>query len=340
MAISIAIIGASGAAGQEIIALLARRRFPYSELVLYATQRSAGNVVASEAGELTIQEYHRDQVARHDVIFAAVSGDFARAEALALASQARLVIDLSSAYRLHPDTPLIIPEINADMMGSARLIANPNCTTAILLMALAPIQRKYGLARVITATYQAASGAGAAGMTELRDQTEQFLATGTADQKIFPHPLAFNLIPHIDTFDEDGHTREEAKVVLETRKILNLPDLPISCTAVRIPTMRAHGIAATIELVEPASPTDIQAVLAEAAGVKLVDAPAQLRYPMPLTASGQESVEVGRVRRNPVFGHRGIDLFACGDQLWKGAALNAVQIAEIAVTAGTLRPAA
>ncbi|MFT5431943.1 MAG: aspartate-semialdehyde dehydrogenase, partial [Myxococcota bacterium] len=214
----------------------------------------------------------------------------------------------------------------------ASLIANPNCTTAIAAVALWPIHQRYGIKRVIISTYQASSGAGAPGMEELENGVRAWTRGENAEAKTFQHPLHFNVIPHIDSFQDNGYTREEMKVAWETRKIFGAPDLLISCTAVRIPTFRAHAEAITIETIEPIDAAGARAALEAAAGVEVIDDPANNRYPMPLTASGKYAVEAGRIRANPVFGDHGLDLFVCGDQLLKGAALNAVQIAALRMT--------
>ena len=239
------------------------------------------------------------------------------------------MVDNSSALRLEDDVPLVVPEVNAGAIGQHRLIANPNCTTAILVVALEPLRQAFGLKRVIVSTYQAASGAGAEGMAELERETRRVLVDGTpAQHDVFAHPLAFNVIPHIDSFQPNGCTREEMKVVWESRKILGMPELLLSCTAVRIPTFRVHAEAVTIETERPVTAEAAREVLSRAAGLRVVDDPGTKLYPMPITATGQDDVQAGRIRANPVFGDRGLDLFLCGDQLLKGAALNAVRIAE------------
>jgi aspartate-semialdehyde dehydrogenase len=255
-----------------------------------------------------------------------------------------IVIDNSSALRYDEDVPLVIPEVNglSTLKATTTLVANPNCTTAVGLMALAPLHEKYGLKRVIVSSYQATSGAGVNGMYELVDQTKQVLADQSftsnvqsgivptkLEPKTFVYPIAFNLIPQIDKFQENGYTKEEMKVTWEMRKILDVPELPVSCTAVRIPTLRAHSEAITIETEKPCNAKEAQQVLSSAIGVKLVDDPSKNQYPMPLTASGADDVEVGRVRQSLVFGQNGLDLFVSGDQLLRGAALNAVLIAEM-----------
>ena len=325
----VGVIGATGAVGKELVEVLHKRRFPVTELRLFASTRSAGTQQKTPFGAVTIEEYSLEAARSLDLALLAVSGDFAKAHARALAAAGVAVVDNSSALRLEDDVPLVVPEVNAGAIGGGRLIANPNCTTAILVVALEPLRQAFGLRRVIVSTYQAASGAGAEGMAELERETRRVLLEGgPAGHEVFAHPLAFNVIPQIDSFQPNGYTREEMKVAWESRKIMGLPDLLISCTAVRVPTIRAHAEAVTIETERPVTPKAARAVLAKAPGVVLVDDPAGQRYPMPLTASGQDDVEAGRIRANPVFGDCGLDFFLCGDQLLKGAALNAVQIAE------------
>jgi aspartate-semialdehyde dehydrogenase len=326
----VGVIGATGAVGKELVEVLGRRRFPVTKLRLFASGRSAGTRVKTPFGEITIEEFTPEKASDLDLALLAVSGDFAKQHAPGLVAAGVTVVDNSSAFRLNDDIPLVVPEVNAGAVGSARLIANPNCTTAIAVVALAPLHRAFGLKRVIVSTYQATSGAGAEGMAELEEETRRVLVEGgTAQAKVFAHPIAFNVIPHIDSFQPNGYTREEMKVVWETRKIMGLPDLPISCTAVRIPTMRVHAEAITIETEKPITPEAAREVLSRAAGVRVVDDPGKNLYPMPLTATGQDDCEVGRIRQNLVFGTHGLDFFVCGDQLLKGAALNAVQIAEL-----------
>lgn len=328
----VAVVGATGAVGREMVSVLHARNFPVSELGLFASERSAGKVMETPYGALTLQAFDRDVVKGYDVVLLAVSGDFAKAHAKALTEGGALVIDNSSAFRYDDDIPLIVPEINAHAFnGSSRLVANPNCTTAIAVVALGPLHKAFGLKKVIVSTYQATSGAGAEGMAELEEQTRAVLNGEKASNGVFRHPIPFNLIPQIDAFQENGYTKEEMKVTWETRKIMEIPDLPVSCTAVRIPTYRAHSEAITVETIQPVTPAAARAVLADAPGVKVVDDPANGAYPMPLNATGQYDVEVGRIRTNLIFGDHGLDLFVCGDQLLKGAALNAVQIAELAL---------
>lgn len=332
----VAVIGVTGAVGKEMVNVLHDRAFPLSELRLFASERSAGKTLETSYGSKTIEAFSVDAVAECDIALMAVSGDFAKEYAPQLAAKGVTVIDNSSAFRYDADKPLVIPEINPQAVGDARIIANPNCTTAILAVALWPLHQAYGLKKVLVSTYQAASGAGAEGMAELEDQARAYLDTGVAANKVFAHPLPFNLIPHIDVFQDNGYTKEEMKVTWESRKIMGLPDLALSCTAVRIPTSRAHAETAVIETERPCSPDEARAILSKAAGVKVVDDPAAKVYPMPLNASGKYDVEVGRIRQNLVFGDHGLEFFVCGDQLLKGAALNAVQIAEVVLEQRTV----
>ena len=324
----VAVIGATGAVGTEMVNVLHDRRYPVRELRLLASARSADRRLPTPWGEIAARPFSLDATAGCDVVLMAVSGEFSKEWAQRIAAQGSVVIDNSSAWRYDPAIPLVVPEINPEAARGHRLIANPNCTTAVLVVALWPLHKAFGLRRVIVSSYQATSGAGAEGMEELMEGTRAVLAGGKPANKVFQYPIPFNVIPHIDAFQDNGYTKEEMKVVWESRKIMGLPDLSASCTAVRIPTMRVHCEAVTIEFERPASPDAARAILAGAPGVKLVDDPANRLYPLPMTATGKYDVEVGRVRQSLVFGERGIDLFLAGDQLLKGAALNAVQIAE------------
>ncbi|POM78045.1 Aspartate-semialdehyde dehydrogenase, partial [Phytophthora palmivora] len=244
------------------------------------------------------------------------------------------IFDNGSAFRRDPEIPLVIPEINGhvlvqkDGQSQPKLIANPNCTTAIAAMALWPLHCEFGIKKLIVSTYQAASGAGAAGMEELAHGAKAFLADEPVTNKVFSYPLPFNLIPHIDKFQENGYTKEEMKVTWETRKIFDEPDLAVSCTAARIPIMRAHSEALTIETVKPVNIARARELLAKADGVDLIDEPEKLLYPMPKNATKKFNIEAGRLRKSLVFGDHGLELFVSGDQLLRGAALNAVLIAE------------
>ena len=324
----VAVVGATGAVGTEMVRVLHDRGYPVKELRLLASARSADRTLTTPYGDIRVQPFSLEATAGFDVVLLAVSGEFAKEWAPKIAAQGATVIDNSSAWRYDPAIPLVVPEINASAALGHKLIANPNCTTAVLVVVLYPLHQLFGLKRVIVSSYQATSGAGAEGMDELLEQTRVQLAGGKAANKVFQHPIPFNVIPHIDAFQPNGYTKEEMKVVWESRKIMGIPDLIASCTAVRIPTLRVHSEAVTIEFDKPVTPEAARAALAKAPGVKVVDDPSRNLYPLPITASGQYDVEVGRIRQSLVFGDRGLDLFLAGDQLLKGAALNAVQIAE------------
>ncbi|GMF17417.1 unnamed protein product [Phytophthora lilii] len=330
---TVGICGATGAVGIEIISVLAAHQFPVKQLVLFASSRSAGKKVVTPFGEVTISLFSVEKAAKLDYLFLAVSGDFSLqyAKELAAVPNGPVVIDNSSAFRRDPEIPLVIPEINGLVLlheSKPKLIANPNCTTAIAAMALWPLHCEFGIKKLIVSTYQAASGAGAAGMQELSDGAKAFLADEPVSNKVFSYPLPFNLIPHIDKFQENGYTKEEMKVTWETRKIFDEPDLAVSCTAARIPIMRAHSEALTIETVKPVNIARARELLAKADGVDLVDEPEKLLYPMPKNATKKFNIEAGRLRKSLVFGDHGLELFVSGDQLLRGAALNAVLIAE------------
>ena len=327
----VGIVGATGAVGVEIINVLLKLSFPVSRLRLFASARSAGKLITTGYGDIAVEEFSVALARECKFVFLAVSGEFAleHAPAISAGDDGAIVIDNSSAFRYMPEIPLVVPEINAHAIGTSKLIANPNCTTAIAAVALWPLHVQYGIKKMIVSTYQAASGAGAEGMDELKQGTKAKLNGEPVLNTIFAHPLPFNLIPHIDKFQENGYTKEEMKVTWETMKIFGLTeaDIKISCTAVRIPTIRAHSEAITIETNKPITPDGARALLANAPGVRLVDDPSNNRYPMPLNATESFDVEVGRIRQSLIFDSHGLDLFVSGDQLLRGAALNAVLIA-------------
>ncbi len=324
---SVAICGATGAVGIEVIRCLKELKFPLDKLTLYASARSAGKEIEG----YIVEEFHAEAAGKHDFVFLCVSGDFSREYAQQIVDGGAVVIDNSSAFRYEENVPLVVPEINADSIGDSKLIANPNCTTAILAVALYPIYKEFGLKKVIVSTYQATSGAGQPAMDELKEQTQVVLDGGEASCENFAYPIPFNLIPQIDAFQENGYTKEEMKVTWETRKIFGDSDLKLSCTAVRIPTFRAHSEAVTVETEKEVDIDRVRGLIDAAPGVVLVDDPTNQKYPMPLNATGKFDVEAGRFRKNEVFDEYGLDFFVCGDQLLKGAALNAVQIAKALV---------
>lgn len=332
----VAIVGATGAVGHELMQVLEKSSLKIDELQLYASARSEGKKLKFKGQDLTVRVTPEGPIDA-DVVLASAGGSISKALAHKWAQGGAVVIDNSSAFRYDADVPLVVPEVNGEAaLQHKGIIANPNCTTAIAVVAVAPIHRKYGVKRMIISTYQATSGAGQKGMDELLEQTRVSLGGGKASHTEFVHPIPFNVIPHIDVFQDNGYTKEEMKVVWETRKILGDDSLNISCTAVRIPTLRTHSEAITLELEKPATPEEIRELLSTAAGVEVRDNPEDKLYPMPLTASGKYDVEVGRIRQSLVF-DGGIELFVAGDQLLKGAALNAVQIAEYLQEKGVLK---
>ena len=335
---NVGIFGATGAVGKELIKVLADRKFPVGTLRLFASERSEGKSIETPFGAITVENANEVDFTGLDVCLFAIGGGWPTEFAPKAVAAGAYVIDNSSTFRYDPKVPLVIPEINSDAIGKSLLIANPNCTTAIAIIPLEVIRKHFGLKTVIMSTYQAASGAGAEGMDELLAETRNVLSGKKAGNSVFAHPLPFNVIPHIDVFLENGYTKEEMKVVWETRKILDLPDLAISSTCVRIPVLRAHSEAITVETEKPVDIAELKKFLANTQMVELVDDPAAGKYPMPLNATGKYPVEVGRIRQSLVFKERGIDFFVSGDQLLRGAALNAVLIAEALIHAGKLVP--
>lgn len=323
------VFGATGAVGTEMRNVLFDRKFPISELHLYASERSVGKKIKTPLGDIVVEDANKADYSKLDIALYAIGGGWPAEQAPRAVAAGCVVIDNSSTFRYDPNIPLVIPEINSRAIKNAKLIANPNCTTAIAILPLAVIQKHYGIKRIIVSTYQATSGAGQEGMEELLDQTKMYFEGKKPGNKVFQYPIPFNIIPHIDKFQDNGYTKEEMKVVWEIRKILDQPDIPISCTAVRIPILRAHSEAITVETVKPINPSDFRELLRKSEMIEVRDDPANNLYPMPLTASGKYPTEVGRIRQSLVFGDHGIDFFVSGDQLLRGAALNAVLIAEV-----------
>lgn len=334
---NIAIAGATGAVGKEILMVLAKKEFPVNELKLFSSSRSAGRYQDTPFGSHILDEFSIEACQDIDIIFFAVGGDFSKkyADLLLKANNKIIIIDNSSAFRYDENIPLIVPAINSEAIKNARLIANPNCTTAILAMVLHPIYKEFGLKKVIVSTYQATSGSGNPGMQELLEESKNYIEGKPVGNKIFTHPIPFNLIPHIDVVQENNYTKEEMKVTWETHKIFNDDSFPISCTAVRIPTLRAHSESVVIEtkknITENGGIEKIKEILENSSGVNLRDDIRNNNYPMPLNASEIDDVQVGRIRKNLVFGDFGLEFFVCGDQLLRGAALNAVEIAELRI---------
>jgi aspartate-semialdehyde dehydrogenase len=326
---SVAIVGASGAVGQDFLAVLEARQFPLKSLRLLASPRSAGQRVPFRGERVPIEALGADSFRGIELALFSAGGAVSRQHAPRAVADGAVVVDNSSAFRLDPDVPLVVPEVNADAARSHRgILSNPNCSTILLVLALAPLHRAAGLRAVVVSTYQAASGAGQQAMLELRDSTAAALRGERLPPKALAQPLAFNLFPQVDAFQPDGYTKEEDKMLFETRKILGLPELLVDATCVRVPVERCHSESVTVSLARPLSVGDARALLASASGLELVDDPQQQLYPMPLSMAGRDPVAVGRIRQARVFAP-GLTFWLAGDQLRKGASLNAVQIAEL-----------
>jgi len=337
--VTVGIVGATGAVGQELLQLLHDRGFPLKSLRLFASARSAGRTVSCAGRTYPIEEAKPGVFAGVDLAFFAAGGSVTRALAPDAVRAGCLVIDKSSHYRMDPDVPLVIPEINPGELRRHRgIIANPNCSTAVTLMALWPLHQTFGLRRYFAATYQSVSGTGAEAIRELEEQVQGHVKGVAAPPKVYPYPIAFNLIPQVDSFGPNGYTGEETKMMLESRKIMGLPDLRVSATTVRVPVVRAHSVAVNAEFERPVTVEAARAAIAAFAGAELVDDPAQRRYPTPLEFSRKVKCGVGRIRLDTALDN-GLALWVSGDNLWKGAALNAVQNAELMVREGLLRPA-
>lgn len=325
----VAIVGATGAVGREFLDVLAVRRFPLRSLRLLASPRSAGQRLPFGGEMLPVEVLGPDAFRGVDVALFSAGGSVSKEHAARAVAAGAIVVDNSSAFRLDDGVPLVVPEVNAGALAGHRgLIANPNCSTILAALALWPLHRAAGLRAVIAATYQAASGAGQQAMAELRSSTAAVLRGEPAPApRALPRSLAFNVFPQVDVFQPDGYTREEDKLLHELRKILGLPQLRVDATCVRVPVERCHSEALVVDLERPLAVDAAAAVLATAPGLELVPAMAEPPYPMPRERSGRDAVAVGRLRRGRVFEH-GLTFWLVGDQLRKGAALNAVQIAE------------
>ena len=323
----VAILGATGAVGREMMKVMEEYRFPVSELLALASAKSAGKKLPFMGGEVTVREATEDAFEGVDIVLGAVESEHAKRFAPAIVRAGALFIDNSSAFRLDPDVPLVVPDINPeDIFKNKGIIANPNCSTIIAMVALAPLARLSKIETAVCSTYQAVSGAGVGGMRDLEEGVRAWAEGREAVLSTFPHPIAFNLIPAIGGEKEDGYTSEELKMQNEGRKILHLPDLRVTCTCVRVPVLRSHAVSAAIVTERAISVAEAREALKNAPGVVLADDLAAGDYPMPLRSTGGDAVYVGRIRKD-LTSDRGLALFCCGDQLRKGAASNAVQIA-------------
>ena len=327
----VAILGATGAVGTELLELLEGRNFPIADLKLLASPRSAGRTLPFKGEELPVEAVSDRAFDNIDIVLASAGGSTSKVYAPKAVNAGAVVIDNSSAFRLDPQVPLVVPEVNPEAAATHKgIIANPNCTTILMAVAVWPLHQFQPIQRLVAATYQSASGAGARAMEEVKAQTQAILQGETPTTDIFPYPLAFNLFPHNTPLNEQGYCEEEMKMVNETRKIFDAPNLRVTATCVRVPVLRAHSEAINIEFAEPFSVAKAREILANAPGVKLVEDWQANYFPMPIDATGRDEVLVGRIRQD--ISHTcGLELWLCGDQIRKGAALNAVQIAELLV---------
>ncbi len=331
---NIAIVGASGAVGQEFLRVIDEQNFPFDGLTLFGSSRSAGRKYSFRGKEYEVKELRdNDDFKGIDYAFVSAGGDVSKAFASTITKHGTVMIDNSSAFRMDPDVPLVVPEVNAAdaLMRPKGIIGNPNCTTILMVVALKPIHDLSPIESVHVATYQAASGAGAKGMEELRVQTEQLVKGEKPTISKFSDQLAFNLIPQIDVFTDNDYTKEEMKMYNETKKIMHCPDLQVSATCVRVPVMRAHSEAIWVRTKDALSIEDVRRAMEAAPGLVVIDNPANKEYPMPLHAAGTDPVYVGRLRKD-LADPKGLTFWAVDDQIKKGAALNAVQIAQYLLT--------
>ena len=326
---TVAILGATGAVGQELLALLAERAFPIKELRLLASPRSAGVAVPWQGEKLEVQAVDDAALQGVDLVLASAGGSVSRQWAPIAVQQGAIVIDNSSAFRLDPEVPLVVPEVNpAAALQHKGIIANPNCTTILLSLALAPLAAQRPLKRVVVSTYQSASGAGARAMEELQQLSRTVLDGGEPQSEVLPYSLAFNLFLHNSPLQANGYCEEELKMLYETRKIMGLDQLRLTATCVRVPVLRAHSEAVNLEFEEPFPVEEARALLSAAPGLELIEDFATNRFPMPSDVTGRDAVAVGRIRQD-LSNPNALELWLCGDQIRKGAALNAIQIAEL-----------
>lgn len=330
---NVAVVGATGVVGTAMIEILEERKFPVGKLVPLASENSLGKTVEFLGRELPVEVLSKDSFSGVDIALFSAGNAVSREFAPIAAKAGAVVIDNSSAFRMEPDVPLVVPEVNPERIADYKnrgIIANPNCSTIQLVVVLKPLHDSFGVKRVVVATYQSTSGAGTEAMEELSRQTVALFSQGDVKTEVFPHRIAFNCIPHIDKFLEDGRTREEAKVIFETRKILGDESVRVTATAVRVPVFYSHSEAVNIEFKSPVTPKDAREVLKGAAGIEIMDEPAKNVYPTAISSVGKDQVFVGRIRKDDSV-ENGLDMWIVADNLRKGAALNAIQIAEVLV---------
>lgn len=334
----VAILGATGAVGTELLHLLENRNFPIGQIKLLASSRSAGKEMTFKGEKLAVEAVEDGVFDDVDLVLASAGGSTSKMWAPKAVKAGATVIDNSSAFRMHEDVPLVVPEVNPQALELHKgIIANPNCTTILMAVAIYPLYQVEAIKRIVVATYQSASGAGARAMEEVKTQSQDVLAGKEPVAEIFPYPLAFNLFPHNSPLNNFGYCEEEMKMVNETRKIFGNQTLRVNATCIRVPVLRAHSEAINLEFHAPIKPDEAREILKRAPGVKIVEDWQANYFPMPIEASGQDEVLVGRIRQD--ISHQcGLDLWLCGDQIRKGAALNAVQIAELLVEKDLIHP--
>lgn len=327
----VAVVGATGAVGQEFIRVLEQRKFSCDKITFLASARSAGKTLQYSGKEYTIQELTEKSFAGVDIALFSAGGSISKKFCPIAAESGAVVVDNSSAFRMDPNVPLVVPEVNPeDIKKHKGIIANPNCSTIIMVVPVFPLHKNNPVKRLVASTYQAASGAGYQAMLELEQQAKDFLAGKPVEKKVLPHQIAFNLFSHNSKITENGYNEEEVKMVKETRKMFHSDAIQITATCVRVPVMRAHSEALNLTFEKPITEDEVRNILSKAPGVKIVDDRAKNYFPMPLETSDQDDVYVGRIRQDiSQPDGRGIDMFISGDQLRKGAALNAIQIAEL-----------
>ena len=324
----VAIVGATGAVGIEMLKTLEKRNFPIGKLTLLASARSAGKTRPFRAGEIAVQELTKDSFDGVDIALFSAGGGISKEFAPAAVEAGAVVVDNSSAFRMDDSVPLVVPEINAaDVARHKGIIANPNCSTIVTVMALYPLHQAFGVKRIFASTYQAVSGSGAMGIAELKRQVGEIHEGREVSREVYPHQIAFNVLPHVDVFLDNGYTKEEMKMVHESRKIMGLADFQASVTCVRVPVYRAHSIAVSAEFEKPVSVELAREAINAAPGIDLNDDVTSNGYPLPLESAGHDNCQIGRIRRDCAM-ENGLSFWVVGDQLLKGAALNTVQIAE------------
>ena len=327
--LTVALLGSSGAVGQELIDLLEERSFPIKEMRLLASARSAGTCQFWKGDKLIIEEVSKEKFQNVDLVFASAGGSVSKAWSESIKFYGGLLIDNSSAFRMDPEVPLVVPEVNPHAVSLHHgVIANPNCTTILLALVLGPLAKNFSLKRVVVSTYQSASGAGARAMEELKVLSEEVLRGNSPKSNVLPYSLAFNLFLHNSPMQRNGYCEEEMKMINESRKILGLPNLAFTATCVRVPVLRSHSESVNIEFEGSFDLDEVNKILAEAPGVELIQDFDKNRFPMPTDVNGKNSVAVGRIRQD-LSNENSLELWLCGDQIRKGAALNAIQIAEL-----------